>query len=161
MERGIDLLSFSLAHTYYCLPVCRILSNAELQQYEPKVLSRPSYADGDTKETADYQLGPWVAVLDNFLTDDECDRLIELGAMEGYNRSSDVGEKQEDGTFALDFNRYVSYFLATCGKVETLLILNTDSLFLLPGPELQRMPGVGTCVITIKSLKKFWKKWPM
>lgn len=31
--------------------------------------------------------GPWVVVLDNFLTDEECDRLIELGGIEGYKRS--------------------------------------------------------------------------
>lgn len=83
------------------------MSNVELQHYEPKVLSRPSYTDGDSEETADYQLGPWVVILDSFLTDDECERLIELGAIEGYKRSSDVGEKKEDGTFAQDYSRYV------------------------------------------------------
>lgn len=85
----------------------RIASNFELQHYEPKVLSRPSYRKGDSEETADYQLGPWVVILDSFLTDDECERLIELGAIEGYKRSSDVGEKKEDGTFAQDYSKYV------------------------------------------------------
>jgi len=78
---------------------CSILSDPELQKYEPTVFSRPSYADGDTEETADYQLGPWVVTLDNFLTEDESQRLIELGALEGYRRSSDVGKPNKDGTF--------------------------------------------------------------
>lgn len=64
------------------------------------MLSRPNFVNGDTQETADYQLGPWVVVLEDFLTDDECERLIQLGADQGYNRSSDVGEQLPDGSFA-------------------------------------------------------------
>ena len=97
----------------------RLTSNTEPQHYEPKVLSRPSYKDGDSEETADYQLGPWVVVLDNFLSDKECERLIELATMEGYNRSNDVGEKRDDGTFAQDYNRYVSYLLETNSAFAT------------------------------------------
>ena len=93
----------------------RILSTSEIQQYKPTVYSRPSYVDGDTEDTADYQLGPWVVVLDDFLTEDECERLIQLGAYEGYNRSSDVGEMMEDGTFAQSYNRYVLSMMGTCG----------------------------------------------
>jgi hypothetical protein len=36
-----------------------IITNPDFQQYEPKVLSRPEFALGDSAETADYQLGPW------------------------------------------------------------------------------------------------------
>ena len=67
-------------------------------KYEPKVLSRPSYLEGDTEETADYKLGPWVVTLENVLSDEEAVRLIELGAVEGYKRSTDVGKKKFDGT---------------------------------------------------------------
>jgi hypothetical protein len=57
-----------------------ITSNPAFEQYGPKVLSRPSYAPGDTAETTDYQLGPWIVVFENALTDEEADRFIELGS---------------------------------------------------------------------------------
>ena len=82
----------------------RITTDPDIQQYEPKVFSRPSYANGDNEETADYQLGPWLAVLDNFLTKEECERLIVLGGEEGYDRSKDVGEEQADGSFSMIVN---------------------------------------------------------
>ena len=44
--------------------------------------------------------GPWVVTLDDFLSDEECDRLIALGGNEGYEKSTGVGEKQPDGTYA-------------------------------------------------------------
>ena len=69
----------------------------EYVQYEPIVLSRPEYLPGDTEETAEYKIGPWAVMLDNFLTDEEADRLIELGAAEGYERSTGVGEIKFDG----------------------------------------------------------------
>jgi prolyl 4-hydroxylase len=64
-----------------------ITTNPAFDQYGIKVLSRPSYAPGDTAETADYQLGPWVVVFENIMTDEEADRIIELGSKEGYNPS--------------------------------------------------------------------------
>lgn len=67
-------------------------------QYEIKVLSRPDYAEGDDPEQVDYIIGPWVATLDNFLTEQEAERLIELGRNVGYERSTDVGEVFEDGS---------------------------------------------------------------
>lgn len=77
----------------------RIQMDASLKQYQPKVLSRPNYLEGDTPETADYQIGPWMVVFDNAITDEEADRLIELGGIEGYERSADVGKKLADGTY--------------------------------------------------------------
>ncbi|KAI2510593.1 ShK toxin domain [Fragilaria crotonensis] len=71
----------------------------EFAKYEPRILSRPDYVNGDTEETADYEVGPWVVTLENFVTDEEADRLIQLGAEEGYERSKDVGEVKFDGTF--------------------------------------------------------------
>lgn len=43
--------------------------------------------------------GPWVILLENFLSDEECERLIKLGYDRGYERSKDVGAKKFDGTF--------------------------------------------------------------
>ena len=77
---------------------------AEFQQYKPNIVSRPDYVNGDTEETADYKIGPWVVTLDDFISDKEADRLIELGAVEGYERSGDVGEMNFDGTFDVDVN---------------------------------------------------------
>lgn len=77
----------------------RILSTPEYQNYEPKVMSRPSLTPGDTNETADYIVGsPWMIVFDNFVTKQEADRLVELGAMEGYDRSLDVSNLNSDGS---------------------------------------------------------------
>jgi ShK domain-like len=73
-------------------------------RYQIQVLSRPDYAEGDSLETADYQLGMWLLQLDAFATPEECERLIELGQLEGYVRSADVGEEKEDGTFEDDIN---------------------------------------------------------
>jgi prolyl 4-hydroxylase len=68
-----------LTHPYY----------QEQQQYQVNVLLRP-----DAK-----RLSPWVVVVDNFLTEVECDTLIRLGGEQGYQQSKDVGAKQFDGTY--------------------------------------------------------------
>lgn len=69
-----------------------ITTGADYQRYQPNVLSRPDYLEGDTNENADYQIGPWVVVLENVVSEEEAQRMIELGAVEGYKRSSDVGK---------------------------------------------------------------------
>ena len=76
----------------------------EFAKFEPHILSRPDYINGDTEETADYKIGPWVLTLENFVTDEEAERLIQLGADAGYERSSDVGEVKFDGTFDSEVN---------------------------------------------------------
>jgi prolyl 4-hydroxylase len=79
-----------------------ITTNPAFEQYGLQVLSRPSYAPGDTAETTtDYQLGPWIVVFDNAVTDEEADRFIELGYMVGYTQSATnaVGKQGKDGTF--------------------------------------------------------------
>jgi prolyl 4-hydroxylase len=77
----------------------RITTQPEFAQYEPKVFSRPDLLPGDTQATAPYLIGPWVVTLENVVTEEEAVRLIELGAVEGYERSADVGELKFDGTF--------------------------------------------------------------
>ena len=44
---------------------------------------------------------PWVVTFDNFLTDEECDHLIQQGYKNGYKRSTDVGQRQVDGSFGV------------------------------------------------------------
>lgn len=79
----------------------RIISTPEYQKYEPKVLSRPSLAEGDTADTADYIVGgPWMIVFDNLVSEEEADRLVDLGGIEGYDRSKDVASLNSDGSVA-------------------------------------------------------------
>jgi prolyl 4-hydroxylase len=77
----------------------RLATDPAFEQYSPKVMSRPRLVGADTNKTADYQLGPWVLVLDDFLSAEETDRMIEAGADVGYVRSTDVGKLDKDGTF--------------------------------------------------------------
>ena len=72
-----------------------LTTHLDYQKYNPQILSRPTKVQYD----ADHKTGPWIVVLDNFITDEECNRLIELGAIEGYQRSNAVGQEMLDGTF--------------------------------------------------------------
>jgi prolyl 4-hydroxylase len=68
----------------------RIATDAYYQEkYYVQVLLRPN------NETD----APWVVMIDNFLTDEECDTLIRLGGEQGYLQSKDVGGKNFDGTY--------------------------------------------------------------
>ena len=58
-----------------------------------KVLSQPNDPE------ADNVFGPWIITIDDFITEEECNRLIELGGDVGYARSEDVGIMKFDGTF--------------------------------------------------------------
>lgn len=76
----------------------RITTDPYYQQYSPKILSQPGNPIGK------YDDGPWVVTLDDVLADEECDSLIELGRVRGYERSADVGKKKHDGTFDKHLN---------------------------------------------------------
>jgi len=86
-------------------------------QYDIKVLSRPDYLEGDDPEEVDYITGPWVVILDNFVSEPDAKRLIELGQSIGYERSTDVGRVEEDGSV----ERKVS-----TGRTSTNAWCNTD-----------------------------------
>jgi hypothetical protein len=60
----------------------RIVTDA--QQYQPRVLSRPSSQTCSATDCSTIPDGPWVVVFDNFLTAEEANRLAELGSREGY-----------------------------------------------------------------------------
>jgi len=80
----------------------RIVHDSTLAHYQTTVLSRPDYEPNDTAETASYQIGPWVVIIDDFLNETETSTLIALGADQGYERSTDVGEILEDGSYEDD-----------------------------------------------------------
>jgi hypothetical protein len=69
----------------------RIISDEQYQKYQPLVLSRPPE-------------GPWLVQFENILDEEEAQRLIDLGGELGYERSSDVGDEKEDGTFTKNVN---------------------------------------------------------
>jgi len=74
--------------------------NGEYRKYNPKALSRPRLkADGTAASgVQDDEDGPWVVLLENFVSDEEADALIAAGHEKGYERSSDVGVENPDGT---------------------------------------------------------------
>lgn len=57
-----------------------------LSEYSVEILSSPATN------------GPWVITMENVVTAEEAERLIELGSEEGYERSTDVGKMKADGT---------------------------------------------------------------
>eukprot|EP00934_Nitzschia_sp_Nitz4_P009155 Nitzschia sp. Nitz4//scaffold230_size58257//49981//51289//NITZ4_006488-RA/size58257-processed-gene-0.53-mRNA-1//1//CDS//3329543271//9145//frame0 len=69
----------------------RIANDPFYKQFDPVVLSEPP-------------LGPWMIMFENALSDEEADRLIELGQTQGYQRSSDVGTRNQDGTYSININ---------------------------------------------------------
>jgi prolyl 4-hydroxylase len=70
-------------------------------EYTVHVYSRPEATSWDTiSKEEDKANPPWIVVLDNFTTPEECQKLIDLGGEVGYERSKDVGSKQKfDGSF--------------------------------------------------------------
>ena len=77
----------------------RQLQLTQMPEYSVTVHSRPS--DDPVSEvnvSLDRNSPPWVITLDGFLTDEECDSLIQHGYDAGYKRSEDVGEQKFDGT---------------------------------------------------------------
>lgn len=83
----------------------RITTHPDIaMMYEPHVVSRPQLLPGDTEATASYKLGPWIITLEDVVTEEEANRLIELGTKEGFERSADIGEPKIDGTFEMVFS---------------------------------------------------------
>jgi len=79
----------------------QIMENSK--QYNLTILSRPYKEGGDGiygLPLEDGQVdGPWVITFENFLTDEEADRMIQMGNDQGYERSTDVGGEKADGTY--------------------------------------------------------------
>ena len=71
----------------------RLTTDPYYQRYNPQVLSQPG------KPIGKFQDGPWVVVLENVLSEDEANKLIELGGVRGYEQSYDVGKKKFDGSY--------------------------------------------------------------
>ena len=77
----------------------------EYVKYNPKALSRPKLKrDGTPAPDSDAIDGPWVVVLENFISEVEADALIAAGAKTGYERSADVGAENPDGSHEDEVN---------------------------------------------------------
>ena len=80
----------------------KLTSEPYAAQYETQVLASPEGdKDGDNSNTMNR---PWVITLENIITEEEALKLIELGAVEGYKRSSDVGRLRADGSHESSIN---------------------------------------------------------
>ena len=66
---------------------------------ETKTIWSDTLTEFPANRERDLKEDPWVITFDNFLTDEECDYLIELGRKEKYERSRDVGSKLSDGSY--------------------------------------------------------------
>ncbi len=78
----------------------RQMEISEMPEFTVTVHSHPG--DDSILEVSieeDKKLPPWLITLDNFLTDEECDAIIQHGYDSGYKRSEDVGGQNFDGTF--------------------------------------------------------------
>jgi len=71
----------------------RLTNEPYLSLYETKILSSPEMNGG-----------PWIITMENVVSEMEANTLIELGAIEGYERSADVGKLKPDGSFEDDIN---------------------------------------------------------
>eukprot|EP00578_Thalassiosira_sp_NH16_P025821 CAMPEP_0181086912 /NCGR_PEP_ID=MMETSP1071-20121207/6000_1 /TAXON_ID=35127 /ORGANISM="Thalassiosira sp., Strain NH16" /LENGTH=475 /DNA_ID=CAMNT_0023168781 /DNA_START=130 /DNA_END=1557 /DNA_ORIENTATION=+ len=68
--------------------------------YTVHVHSRPEPLQGEEiSRERDLEQPPWVVTFDNFISEEECKHLIELGYKSKYERSEDVGAVQADGTY--------------------------------------------------------------
>lgn len=75
------------------------LALSEITEYSVTVHSRPSNGPVmDVNVGLDRKLPPWLVTLDDFLTDEECDSLIQHGFDTGYKISENVGFQKFDGT---------------------------------------------------------------
>jgi prolyl 4-hydroxylase len=63
----------------------RLTSEPITTQYNVTILSSPPE--------------PWVVIVDGVVTEEESKHMIELGDLEGFKRSQDVGAKNPDGTY--------------------------------------------------------------
>ena len=93
-----------------------ITTQEKYQQWEPRVWSRP-FAASDMRDTAESsQLGPWIVTLDNVFSEEECQRLIDIGTDKGYERSDDWGEYLPDGTYQTYYHEGRTSHHTWCGS---------------------------------------------
>eukprot|EP00581_Thalassiosira_minuscula_P016868 CAMPEP_0183730882 /NCGR_PEP_ID=MMETSP0737-20130205/33763_1 /TAXON_ID=385413 /ORGANISM="Thalassiosira miniscula, Strain CCMP1093" /LENGTH=517 /DNA_ID=CAMNT_0025963473 /DNA_START=62 /DNA_END=1612 /DNA_ORIENTATION=+ len=73
--------------------------SGDYSEYNPRALSRPKIKRDGTSAPGVEKDGPWVVYLENFVQEEEADRLVELGKERGYEHSIEVGEEKPDGSY--------------------------------------------------------------
>jgi prolyl 4-hydroxylase len=92
-----------------CAPACQSCDQLNFETRCPFDKEPAAWKEGDlnnmfahiVKEFPNAEVlssDPWVVIVDDFLSDEECTRLIALGGDLGYNLSKDVGGTNFDGT---------------------------------------------------------------
>jgi prolyl 4-hydroxylase len=77
------------------------LTASGMTEYTVFIHSRPSDEPATEVDIEmDKKLPPWIITFDNFVTEEECDAIIEHGHKQGYKRSEDVGKELFDGSVA-------------------------------------------------------------
>jgi prolyl 4-hydroxylase len=71
----------------------RIAFEDQFERFGPRIISMPN---NSTHPTA--LQGPWLIEFEKFLTEEECDHMIQLGANLVFKPSSDEGAERPDGT---------------------------------------------------------------
>ena len=71
---------------------------SETPLYTVQVHSQPDLEMTQISAALDKSTPPWVITLDNFLTPEECDAMIQLGYQYEYQVSKDVGGQKFDGS---------------------------------------------------------------
>jgi prolyl 4-hydroxylase len=94
------------------------LSILQQNTYNVTVLSRPSAMTAADENTDDMSLSddaPWVLQMDDFLSAEEADTLIQLGADIGYSRSkTGTGAQDADGQHGRQVSRFRTSTNAWC-----------------------------------------------
>jgi prolyl 4-hydroxylase len=75
----------------------RIIIQPAYVKYEPHILSSPQRPSYDALDSSSKR-GPWILQLDQFLSDEEADRLIELGIDTGFQPSYTALGSRPDGS---------------------------------------------------------------
>lgn len=99
-ERIVSTAPGNTTADSYTDEVKRMVEELNTPLYTVTVHSRPSEEPAtEIDAVADKSLPPWVITFDNFMTDEECEAMIQLGHKYEYKRSEDVGAEKADGTF--------------------------------------------------------------
>ncbi|CAB9509401.1 Prolyl 4-hydroxylase subunit alpha-2 [Seminavis robusta] len=100
-----------------------IMTHPHYKQYKPVALSQPAEAQtglvpifkDPSEEGKNF---PWVVALENFLTEEECDRLIYLGGIVGYKQSYEAEGVNFDGTYKAKASDSRNSFNAWCWEKQ-------------------------------------------
>ena len=69
----------------------------QYRKYNPQALSRPKLKSNGYTAPGVKDDGPWIVLLENFLSDAEADRLVEIGNQQGFERSKRTIEQGKPG----------------------------------------------------------------